>query len=137
MSIVSRKVINYALIYISKPGFINYQILKAFATESTRANLRLDDYKFVSLSTQKLGQIKAKTETATVSVNLKVDLKYITDTIDGASTPKDSPKRNGAKIVSEAAKLQKNISENVIKDTPTEIEEDAVDSSKKVCLSAL
>lgn len=85
---MSRKVINYALVYVSKPEFINYQILKAFATESIRNNLKLDDHKFISLSMPKVApSVIEKTD------HLKVELKHLSDTIDGANTPKDSPKK--------------------------------------------
>lgn len=100
VSIVSRKVLNYALVYISKPGFINYRILNALASEQTKKSLQLDDYKFVSLSTR-------KSETKVEKVTADINLKHLSDTIDSANTPKDSPKRNGTKMHSDVINGQK------------------------------
>lgn len=48
VAVLSRKLINYLLIYVSKPGFINWRVLNA--NENVRNELDLEKYGFVSVS---------------------------------------------------------------------------------------
>lgn len=56
VAVLSHKLINYLLNYISKPGFINYRFLKLITQGK---DLNLNKYSFVSVATQQL-QIKNK-----------------------------------------------------------------------------
>lgn len=60
VAVLSRKLINYLLIYVSKPGFINYRFLKALASEEIKTQLELNKYSFVSVGSAR-NKIEVKT----------------------------------------------------------------------------
>lgn len=88
VSVLSWKFTNYMLIYISKPGFLNYRILKSIASEEIQKKLKLNDYSFISLSgCRNLEKTIENIET------VHFEHKSIIDLIDGANTPKETPKK--------------------------------------------
>lgn len=89
VSILSRKLTNYLLIYLSKPGFINYRLLKAVASKDHQDKLELNSYSFVSLSGCR--ELKKPIEK---EGGLKIDQKLLADSIDGGNTPKETPKKS-------------------------------------------
>lgn len=50
VAVLSQKVVGYLLIYVSKPGFINYRLLSLLAAEEIEKELELERYSFISLS---------------------------------------------------------------------------------------
>lgn len=89
VAVLSRKLVNYLLIHVAKPGFLNYRILKLLASETTQRQLDLEKYSFVS--------------TGDVVVVVAAVTK---ESFEVTDTPKESPfKAKTRMVVSQPVKI--------------------------------
>lgn len=82
VAVLSRKLVNYLLVYISKPGFLNYRLLSFVATDEIRCELNLEGHSFVSLNTAGRKPV----------INRHL-VKVAEGKVDGGNTPRDSPQK--------------------------------------------
>lgn len=119
VAILSRKFTTYMLSYISAPGHINYKIVQMCASDSTQANLKLDNYYFISLSDVDLSGGSFQLDKSITCTDMKEkNISAIKN--EESNTPKMSPKRKTEPITPTNTNLQLNITSTNLKWKPTD-----------------